>query len=271
MDQKTSTILTIAIGIVGLMLPVIFWYADSETRSIEVNVVSRVNLDPSVPEGLGGEVAVTLDGSRVAHPHFSVVEITNAGNRAISSADVERPIVLSVGRAKLVRAQVMKSTPVSLAPKIQMLDDGVLISPLLLNPGDKLQVGMLTSGKDVSLSASARISGVKDINLLDPTASKESRTYWLNAMSALLLLPIYSALLFQGFGRWIYPFKGLRIRSIMLIPMALVCMVASASLAVQTYLPFGEGWRARIAALVVGLTAMLIGRLVMTKNGDRAG
>ncbi len=266
MDKKFAAIATIILGALGVLVPVGLWFSDLDSRLIEVNIISKVNLDPTIPSGLDGEVAVTLDGRNVARPHFVVVEVVNGGNRSISSSDVETPITLKVGRASIVRAQVMKAIPGSLDPQVQVADGGVSVKPLLLNPGDRFQVGMLTSGEDPVVSANARISGVKDLRVEDPLDSREKLRRWKQVTLAFLMLSVYFTLMMQGFGRWVPSLSDLRVRNGAMIPMALICAFTSAFIGAEIFTEYKSHWTGLIGFTLFALTAFGVGGLTLMRR-----
>jgi amino acid transporter len=92
-----------------------------------------------------------------------LVRIANSGNAPVVAADYESPIRLSLGSdARIFTADVVEAKPANLtvSPTIEGAD--VVVSPVLLNPGDSVTLQMLAQSEG-GMTVGARIVGVSQI------------------------------------------------------------------------------------------------------------
>jgi hypothetical protein len=161
-------------AIAALVLTLTLWFVDRSTSSLKFEVVSKAGLDPVLPESVTSSVSVLLNGVPVRRPSYIVVDVVNSGTQPILSSSFERGIRLFAKPASIESAQVIGKSPSSLSPIVTVSSGYLEVSPLLLNPGDSFQLGVLTSGEIPRLAVSGRIAGVKDIALIDQLPSKSS-------------------------------------------------------------------------------------------------
>lgn len=77
--------------------------------------------------------------------------------------DFERPLRFSwSGPARILTAEVTEVSPESLQPTIKVGVNEIVVDPLLLNPGDWLQIKTMIN-QSSKLSVDARVVGVKQI------------------------------------------------------------------------------------------------------------
>lgn len=265
--RRWPAILGLILAALSAFIPVVIWLVDFDTRGVEVSVISKANLDPSLPDAMGGQMEVVLDGKRIFKPYFVVIEIRNSGNQPIMARDVETPITLSAGPARISRTQVMKTTPASLSPRFLGDQNQLSVSPLLLNPGDSFQVGLLTSGEEPRISATARIAGIRDVKVVDSTDGKALRKRSLSLLLAFALCVMYSGFMTIGAGRWLGPFNGSRLRDMAPIPLGLISMMAAAALAADEFRPYRGEWTGIAGLVVVVVLGIVCQRLIITKDG----
>jgi len=92
-----------------------------------------------------------------------VVAVTNSGNEPIRVEDFERPLRFSWPEpTKILSAKLSEVNPGNLQPTIKAGVNGIVVNPLLLNPGDWLRIAALINQVGI-LSVDARVVGVKRI------------------------------------------------------------------------------------------------------------
>lgn len=192
---RWANLISWSLATVAILVPVAFWFVDADKKSIDLRIVSVANLDPSLPDGFQGDVDISLRGYKLRGPQFVVLEVVNAGNESITAADVEKPLVISAGHASIAKVHVMKTHPANLNPDIGILKGKAVLAPLLLNPGDSFQVGVLTSGPAPEISADSRISGVDEVRVTQFEDGKIHVPLVLKYLAAMFLMSTYLALL----------------------------------------------------------------------------
>jgi hypothetical protein len=160
-DWKYSAALIAAI--LGVVVPVGLWQWDLRAKSLAVSLLSSVELQTPASISMP-DLKLTIAGEAIDSPVLSTVELTNDGAKPIASADFESPLELQFGpSAKVLRARVASTEPPELNPQIEVTTQAKRIRPMLLNPGDKLSLTILTTGPVPVVSPRARIAGVSSV------------------------------------------------------------------------------------------------------------
>ena len=183
--------LTLAITIASVAVPVWLWQVDLSSKALTLTVKSTAELQPKGVDTLDG-IQLSLDGKALESPYVSVLEFSNSGSRPIVTSDFEGPIRISTeGTSKLVKARTTSSSPTSLEPVLSLAEGVVLLSPLLLNPGDTIRITAVAAGAKPAFTARARVAGVVEISVIDAQVGRETKRYWLGKAISTLLLALY--------------------------------------------------------------------------------
>lgn len=196
-------IVGLLIAIAGVLAPIWLWQLDRRAHSLKLRLVSSVSL--SVEKKIAiPELKISLDGKEIENPVLSVVELLNNGSKPIASADFESPIELKVDSGVLViKARVTEVSPEDLHVTLDTTSSAIKISPMLLNPGDKISLSVLTAGPDgVQFSPQSRIAGISKISYQNQT---ERRPRWIAGAFFTSLGVIGIALYFLATSAVIWP------------------------------------------------------------------
>ena len=184
-------VLTIAITIAGVAVPVWIWQLDLSSKALTLTVKSFAELQPQGVAELDG-VQVVVDGKPLLTPFVSVLEISNSGSKPVVASDFEGPIRVSASVPSLIaKVRQTSSTPTSLSPTLTLQDGAVMLQPLLLNPGDVVRFTLVTANGKPKYSARGRIAGVSEISVSDTSIGRETRHQWISKGLATLLLSLY--------------------------------------------------------------------------------
>lgn len=170
-------IVGLLIALAGVVVPIWLWQMDRGAHSLKLQLVSSVSL--SVEKKIAiPELKISLDGKEIENPVLSVLELINNGSKPIPSADFESPISLMIDSgAHIIKARVIEATPKDLNVTLDTTSSAIKISPMLLNPGDKISLSVLTAGPDgVQFFPQSRIAGISKINYQNQT---ERRPRWI--------------------------------------------------------------------------------------------
>ncbi|MDP9316494.1 MAG: hypothetical protein M3R24_37520 [Chloroflexota bacterium] len=114
------------------------------------------------------ELELLLDGIRVRRPRLVVLRIKNVGSLPITTDDYEQPLAFQFDSLSTVlHAGVVSSQPPGLRPPISVIDNKVVIQPMLLNPKDAFQLQVLADGKYIKINAEGRIVGLSHIQRVE--------------------------------------------------------------------------------------------------------
>jgi hypothetical protein len=114
-----------------------------------------------VRRGAEDRIKVLYDDQPVDEVRLLTVRIVCSGTVEIKEDDYVRPLSVDFGsRAVVLSPEVAKTVPDDLAPRLTVHGTRLEIEPLLLNPGDTLEIAALVSGMSNVEHLDGRISGV---------------------------------------------------------------------------------------------------------------
>jgi hypothetical protein len=162
LDWKFWLVLTATLA--GVLGPIWLWSYDLTSRNLTITLLSRTALLAAQSSSFALEV--TSNGRVMNDVYSSAVEITNTGTKPILPQDIEGNMSIGLtGRTKLLQAQIVSRHPASLAPIISNSDTAFSISPLLLNPGDRILIATLTDGGFPAFEPKIRIAGIPQVSI----------------------------------------------------------------------------------------------------------
>jgi hypothetical protein len=149
-------------------------------------------------------VTILFDGAPVTQVSLVIIKINNWGNEPIRADDFERPLRFSWSEpARILSAEVTEVNPETLRPTIRAGAHEIVLDPLLLNPGDWLQLKILINEVG-NRSVDGRVIGVKritKINASDKVTSDKTLRF-VAAMGALGSLTVLVISGGQDLGLW---------------------------------------------------------------------
>lgn len=245
---------TSVIAIAALVIPQI----DLSSRSLTVRLLSSAALQPA--QNIQN-LQISLNGQNVESPYVSTIELANTGSKPITSADFDGALKILISNdAKLVSAEITKTTPKNIPVQVSTSADTMAISPFLSNTKDSVTIAAITSGPRPELEVRARIVGVNEVPLEDTTVQSSSH------LQALYGVAIAIGLVFLYFIYGPIAFRN----NVIVIPRGLslctsiVCALAGARLLTLNLskeffagLPYAETWAIAAALLSIALVAVL--------------
>ena len=216
------------------------YQSDFSAKSISVQLVSQVSLQPSISRAMP-DIEFSVDGKKLDQPYLTVINISNDGKRPITSADFEVPLELRFSSdSKLVRIQIADKSPEQLEPKFTETSTGFLLQPTLLNPGDSIKVVLINSGGLPKFRLFGRVVGIPTISLAEANQKAPNKIRLVILFAGASIAILIGIVLSDG----ILPGQGVFVRK-----------RAAATLAVATLIPGAELWR--VAMKEVGFTELL--------------
>jgi hypothetical protein len=151
-----GTWIGVVIGVAALVFAVLGYLNRLAHARIEyVVTVSRRIL----PGRVADDLEVAHRGVVLADPALSVVRIVNTGDRAIRTEDFETPLSVTFGAVReLVSASWSATRPEDLRPGIGIDSNRVSIAPNVINPGDMLELQVLSAGPPSGVSLAGRVA-----------------------------------------------------------------------------------------------------------------
>ena len=182
---KISTGLAIA----AIALPIVLFIISIEDKNLEYEIISHSELvgKKILVEGL----QIKMKGETIDTLSIHSLKIQNSGSKPILTSDFEKPLsIYFKNKAKIFSIIVKKKNPENLSLTSRIIDNCLLIDPLLLNPGDEFEIDVYSSSNEHP-TINARIAGISNIARKSPESKDDLR----RLISAVLLCFI---LLFYG-------------------------------------------------------------------------
>lgn len=110
---------------------------------------------------------VFLGTEEVSSPHFIQAQVVCSGTAPITPTDVERPITFTFEDAAVLHASVKETIPFNVDASVEVSDNTLVIRHGLLNPGDRILVGILVDGITGIPVVGARIAGVERLRVTE--------------------------------------------------------------------------------------------------------
>jgi hypothetical protein len=149
-----SVLVGVAILVVGYIT---YRNLHGKTR-LEYVVVSNARV---VPSQIAAKLDVIYGGARVADASVAIIRLVNTGDKAILADHFSSPLGIRLdGVNEVVAALATKTRPADLIPVLSVKTSSVLIAPLLINPGDLIQLQLLSSGLPSGVTVEGRIADV---------------------------------------------------------------------------------------------------------------
>lgn len=168
---KTNALNIIAIMISVFMGVLPYWILTQE-KSLSIKLVAQVPLGDSITGVIKG-LALTFDGKPLNSALFTIISIENDGKIPILKTDFEMPLELRVtSGSKIQAAKVLRTMPLEQQVTVASEDKTILFSPSLLNPGDSLELGILTSNGLPGFSIRGRVAGISKLAIQKEGGSK---------------------------------------------------------------------------------------------------
>lgn len=206
--------LTLLFTVASVVVPVWLWQADLSSKALILTIKSSADLQPQGLDRLEG-IQVSIDGKPLHTPFVSVLELMNTGSRPILAADFEGPLKIAVAKPSvIVKAQLGSATPMSLEPRVDIIESMAVVQPLLLNPSDVIRLTVVTADARPEYSIRGRIAGVQEVTVNDAQSTRKTKRLWLTQAVATLLLVIYLVSMLE------FTLAGIRRRAFLPIALA---------------------------------------------------
>lgn len=178
-----AQILSLPIAIVATLISIWLYFRSRQRRRIvcEFDPIT-FPVEIKAGEGLGGNIEIRYQGIPVDNLFLLRVKLRNAGNTPIRRQNIVKPMtfIFDPGTSLILPPQVVNKRPDNLTvawslPSSDQDDSrprGFSMSFDLLNPGDEVMVEFLCTGNPVLPALTARIEGVKELEIVDPTEMK---------------------------------------------------------------------------------------------------
>jgi hypothetical protein len=157
-----------AAGIIISGIISIFIYRRQQPRKeITCRLVSVTPLF-NIKENFQGKLQVLFDSKPIENVYIITIRVYNSGNTSVTSSDYEQPINVVIGTDEILSSEVLETTPHGIPASVKFSANEIQISPTLLNPNDALVINAVVNQYYERVNVSARIVGIRKLELLLP-------------------------------------------------------------------------------------------------------
>ncbi len=154
----TGTWVGAVVAIAALIFSIATYWRRRGKSRLEYVVLTRTQL---LPAGVANELEVAHDGVAFADPALTVVRLVSVGDEPIRLDDFETDLSVSFdGVQALMSASWSAVRPADLQPEMRIEENRVRVAPAVINPGDMLELQVLSAGCPSGVSVGGRVAGL---------------------------------------------------------------------------------------------------------------
>ena len=158
-------IATIILGLTAIIVAIILFILGRKKKRLAYYIISNTQL-VGIENSIQDKIKILYDEKQVTNVHLISIKFINNGNEPISIDDFDKLISIKYDSAvNILTHEIVERVPENLDAIIKEKEKFLEIKPLLLNPSDKFIVNILASDFNKDLEISARIKGVKGIEI----------------------------------------------------------------------------------------------------------
>lgn len=172
-------------AIAALVVAIVAFIMQRRRKQLSYEIISNASV-LTREESIAGKLEILFEQKPVKDVQLIEVKLVNSGSLPITAADYEQPVVLLLGDARVLAYEVTKTTPKTLKASFTLRDEGLSLTPLLLNTGDSVSIRLLVAGYDSAISVDGRIVGVSTIREVHPQYGWSLRAFATSLFGALV-------------------------------------------------------------------------------------
>ncbi len=261
-DWKYVVMLVVTIA--GVFSPIWITRFQLPDKQVLVREISQSAIQ-SVTKGTVPDLQLMVDGTPLSDPYYSVLEISNDGDRPIVVRDFEAPLEIQLGKDRaVVRARVSEKSPTDVTADVTWEKNIVRLAPTLLNPKDKLIVAVLSTGGAPEFVVRARIAGVGSVPVIKTEKQKPKLVLSIMLLAGAFLCAVPSL---AAYSRWT-PFapKGtlvmLRLRTTLAMAFVLQFTAIGLVISLLSIHEIESYWQSMLAIFAVFVISFPFARLL---------
>lgn len=156
---------TIILGLVAIIVTIILFILGKKKKRLAYYIVSNTQL-VGVENSIQDKIKILYDEKQVTNVHLISIKFINSGNESISVDDFDKPISIRYdSTVNVLTHEILEKNPKNLDAITIGKEEVIEVEPLLLNIKDEFTVNILASNFDGDIDISARIRGVKELEI----------------------------------------------------------------------------------------------------------
>lgn len=170
LQEKRKWLITIVLSVLALIVPFAIFAISTSEKTLDFKIHSQTEISKgSIPvKGL----KITMNGEDIESIYAYRIKISNSGSVPILKYDFEKALSIYVSEdSKIYSIKKRHTYPENLSLNYKVENNRLLISPLLLNPGDEFLFDLYSSSS-IYPKVDARIAGIPMINSTSPESER---------------------------------------------------------------------------------------------------
>lgn len=162
-EKNWPTLVVIALILIALSLAGTISSSNLPGKGLQFTTLFKMPVE-SMSEHNSPSIGLAIDGVATNKPFISTIIIRNTGNIPIKKEDYDTPIMLHIANEPTIAQVRYQMSPPEINADMVLSPKKATISPVLLNPEDKITIHVFSSGGRPEFEMGARIKGVKVIH-----------------------------------------------------------------------------------------------------------
>ncbi len=159
-DAGRSSIALCAI-LVSASVAITIFLLNRKRKALIYEILSMTRV-LTIKEELSGRVKILFDGETVEDVGLVRIRVMNSGTEPIRASDFVKPVSFSVNEgARIIDAEVTSKRPQGMEASLSWANNGMMISPMLMNSKDELTLKLLVANFNGKIIQDARIEGTE--------------------------------------------------------------------------------------------------------------
>lgn len=168
MSRLPNKFLTIIVASLPMIVPIIWgWWSNNTQLTIDTKSIATIVSSSQPINGL----EFSFNGKTIANLNRVLLELKNSGRTPITKNDVISPITLMLGDGEILEATLVHKAPKNIDISLGTKGRVLVVDFPLLNPGEYVEISVLTTSSKPELVADARIKNISQIELTDSSNS----------------------------------------------------------------------------------------------------
>jgi hypothetical protein len=160
-----GVIATIILGLAAIIVAIILFLLGKKKKRLAYYIVSNTQL-VGIENSIQDKIKILYDEKQVTNVHLISIKFINSGNEPISVDDFDKPISIRYdSNVNVLTHEILEKYPKNLDAVTRVKEEVIEVEPLLLNIKDEFTVNILASNFDGDIDISARIRGVKELEI----------------------------------------------------------------------------------------------------------
>ncbi|WP_324044818.1 hypothetical protein [Aeromonas caviae] len=171
-DKISIPILGLVLAGIGIISPIAWdWWNKHSQLTVETKSIATIASNVQPIKGL----ELFLNGKKIGVINRVLIEFRNSGRTPVTKDDIVSPININFGDGEILDAKIEKKSPKNIDATLST-GNNLVVSFSLLNPDEYFEVSVLTTSNSPTVSASARIKNISQIEITSSVNSISIRS-----------------------------------------------------------------------------------------------